>query len=276
VSKTKMMRLTVILVCLGGVCLSLTSCAARRPTLGPARWQVAAAQPEYLLRGNGPDIPFSQIFERYNGYVLGKEWLEVSGPMRLKIENAYYRQGMPKRGLKGFLGTEIAQYDLGPGERPRLRDKSSNLTGARPPDQPPVTALMKMNRWRHYRFFFALKFKKLGSERSSVLIGGRTPAALDALTKALLTDADAACRKQDGACVIFPEACSVSPQVRVMVNGEEKHFVWGSPLAAVARSPRHLELVRLTASGLVPVELDPSDANALRLPLLPGDRITWQ
>jgi hypothetical protein len=38
--------------------------------------------------------------------------MELRPQMELRIENAYYRKGMPKRGLDGFLGTEIARYYL--------------------------------------------------------------------------------------------------------------------------------------------------------------------
>jgi hypothetical protein len=36
-----------------------------------------------------------------------------------------------------------------------------------------------------------------------------------------------------------------------------------------------VDLKRLYGRRLTAVEIDPSDLNALRLPLLPGDRITW-
>jgi hypothetical protein len=35
-------------------------------------------------------------------------------------------------------------------------------------------------------------------------------------------------------------------------------------------------MLRLNAGNAVPVEIDAADPAALKLPLLPGDRITWQ
>ncbi len=40
--------------------------------------------------------------------------------------------------------------------------------------------------------------------------------------------------------------------------------------------PRKLRLSRLYAGKLTPVEVDAGDPNALRLPLLPGDRVEWE
>ena len=53
-------------------------------------------------------------------------------------------------------------------------------------------------------------------------------------------------------------------------RGPESHRV------LVAARPRRLELLRWYRGRLTPVEIDASDANALRLPLLPGDRINWE
>jgi hypothetical protein len=47
-------------------------------------------------------------------------------------------------------------------------------------------------------------------------------------------------------------------------------------LDSIALHPRHVEMLRADAGRLVPVEIDSSDPGALRLPLLPGDRITWE
>lgn len=40
--------------------------------------------------------------------------------------------------------------------------------------------------------------------------------------------------------------------------------------------PRKLPLLRLQAGKPAPVQLDEHDPNALRLPLLPGERIDWE
>ena len=39
----------------------------------------------------------------------------------------------------------------------------------------------------------------------------------------------------------------------------------------IAENHRHVELFRSYMDGLAPVEIDPRDREALRVPLLPGD-----
>jgi hypothetical protein len=55
-------------------------------------------------------MPFPDVLRVYNGFEPGRAWMELRPGMELRIENAYYQPGMPRSGLNGFLGTEIAQY----------------------------------------------------------------------------------------------------------------------------------------------------------------------
>ncbi len=45
---------------------------------------------------------------------------------------------------------------------------------------------------------------------------------------------------------------------------------------ASRKHPRKLRLLRLHDGKPTPVEVDAGDPNALRLPLLPGDRVEWE
>jgi hypothetical protein len=67
----------------------------------------------------------------------------------------------------------------------------------------------------------------------------------------------------------------VSVEIEIAVNGTPRRVLWGSTLGNVAAHPRHVELLRHDRGRLAPVELDPADPNALRLPLLPGDHLSW-
>jgi hypothetical protein len=62
----------------------------------------------------------------------------------------------------------------------------------------------------------------------------------------------------------------------VVVNRAARSIVWGSLLDSVAMHPRKLQLLRLHDGRLTPVRIDVADPNALRLPLLPGDRVDWE
>jgi hypothetical protein len=89
---------------------------------------------------------------------------------------------------------------------------------------------------------------------------------LDLRATRLRTDPDAICAGSSPHCAVFPEACTVALEIRI----------WGSLLDSVAMNPRKVQLLRLHNGRLTPVEVDAGDPNALRLPLLPGDRVEWE
>lgn len=248
------------------------SCAVRHRR---ETFRVLPATPEYLLRSpDSKTTAFSEVLREYT--TLGEGWVDLGRQMELRIENAYYREGMPKRGLTGFLGTEIARYETGSDPGLRLTSVQSHLA-QRPGDQPPVQELLpgSNSRYRCYRFFYEVLFNRKQELRGAVLLGADSSDELDRLAAKLLTEPESVCGGQSIHCTIFPEACTVSIEIKIVVNGAPRTVVWGSRLASVARRPRHVELLRPYAGRLTPVHLDAADPKALRLPLLPGDRINW-
>lgn len=256
--------------------LALTSCAAHRPS--HSVFEVLPTEPEYMLRSpEAVETPFSEVLKNYNGFVPGQNWLDLRPRMRLRIENAYYQAGMPKHGLNGFLGTEIALYRVGRNGAFHLLSNESKVD-QRPPDQPAVTELLPatQDHYRDHRFFLAVKFSKRGDAAPSVLLGANTEQELEALAGRLNTAPGSVCGRGSPHCTVFPEACSVSAEIEIVVNGTPRTVLWGSTLSSIAPNPKRLELLRLHAGRPTPVRLDIADNNALRLPLLPGDRLTWQ
>jgi hypothetical protein len=251
----------------------LTSCATRLPVRS---FRVVPATPEYQLRS--PDslqTPFPQILRHYNGFEPGRGWMDLRPEMELRIENAYYQPGIPRRGLDGFLGTEVARYKVRANGRLQLQSVQSMKH--RPNDQPPVQQLMGTSQ-RHYgyhRFYYAIIFRRAGNARGSVLLGANAKEELDRLATELLADPQTVCFNRSTNCTVFPEACSVSIEMEIVVNGIPQNVIWDSSLASVVDHPQHLELLRLYDDRLTPVKLDPSDREALQLPLLPGDHINW-
>ena len=250
-------------------------CEACANRLSSGSFRVLPGQPQYLLRS--PDAittPFNDVLDRYNGFVPGKDWMDLHPKMQLRIENAYYKTGAPKRGLNGYLGTEIAQYRVtkdGP-----LHLLSFKSMADRPPDQPAVQQLVSQTqeRYRFHRFYFEILFKN--SAQGSVLIGANSADEISSLASELVSHPDSTCGPQLTHCTVFPEACSVSAEMEIAVNGAPKVVLWGSSLASVAANPRELNLRRFYNGSERPIEIDPHDANALRLPLLPGDQIRWK
>ncbi len=113
--------------------MMLVSCVSPRGS-----FQVVPHTPNYLLRSpDASDTPFPEVLRNYNGFEPGHGGMDLRPGMELSIENAYYADGMPKRGLNGFLGTEVARYEV----RPRgLRLLSVQPMKNRPADQVPFSS----------------------------------------------------------------------------------------------------------------------------------------
>jgi hypothetical protein len=175
--------------------------------------------------------------------------------------------------MDGFLGTETARYEVR--QNGGLRLRSVHSMENRPRDQFPVEQLISASQrdYQFERFYFEIGFNRKGNTRSSVLLGANSMVELDRLAIQMLADPDSVCNGRSSPCTVFPEACSVSVEIEVVINGVRRSVLWGSLLGSVAAEARHLELSRLYKGRLTPVKLDPLDPNVLRLPLLPGDHL---
>jgi hypothetical protein len=248
----------------------LISCGAH--SLGEFR--VIPSDSNYLLRTPAAsEQDFVETLRSYNGFVHGgKNGMELRPGMELRIENAYYEAGKPKRGLDGFLGTEIARYYVA--RRRGLKLVSLKSMNARPADQVAVQELISvtMQHYRFYRFYFEILFRSRA--QGSVLIGADSNDELARLATAVTDNPEQVCGGSKPAhCVVFPEACSVAAEMEITVNGHPENVVWGSSLASVAKNATEIRLRRLYRGKLVGVDLGARDQNTLALPLLPGDEI---
>jgi hypothetical protein len=249
------------------------SCATRRAVTS---FHVVPARPDYLLRSpDSKDTPFPDVLGRYAH--VGPGWVELRPEIELRVENAYFREGAPKRGLANFLGTEIARYQmLATGALEQIAVQSR--VAQRPADQPPVQQLLSetQRRYPHHRLFYQVLVSKKADIRSAVLLSAASMDDLDRLTEQLLIEPDSVCDGVSTHCTAFPEACSVSLEIEIVVNGAHRSIPWSSVLADVVERQRHVELYRPYTGRLAPVEIDPTDPSAFRLPLLPGDRVKWR
>jgi len=140
----------------------------------------------------------------------GQGWIDLHPPMELRVENAYYREGAPKRDLRAYIGTEVAHYQVQ--RNGSLRLLSTQSMKERPRDQPPVQSLMQpsIRRYHYHRFYFEVLFKRNSSARGSVVLGAGSPAELDRLSEQLFVDPDSVCNDRSTHCTVFPHDCSVS------------------------------------------------------------------
>ena len=231
--------------------------------------------PEYLLQ-SPPDshrTPFNEVLRAYNGFEAGQPWIDLTPNMELSIENAYYQPGAPRTGLAGFLGTEIARYAVLSSGLDLLSVQSMP---SRPQSDVAVQELIStaLKDFNHYRLYYEIVFARKDHSHGSVLLGAKTQAEINELS-ARLTHPEMVCYPSSVHCTVFPEACSVTVEIELVVNGKSISVVWGSTLASIARAPHHLKITRLYAGQLKAIRLDAKDPKALGLPLLPGDQITW-
>ncbi len=254
-----------------GALILLLSCPGCRSARS---FRVLPNSPHYVLRSpDARETPFPDLLRAYNGFEPGRGSLDLRPLMELRIENAYYQNGASRRGLTGFLGTEIARYEVLPrGLRLLLVQPMPN----RPADQAPVQQLLSQPglKFPYYRLYFEILFARSHNAHGSVLLGAGSKEELDQLS-AQLAHPEEVCTATASHCTVFPEACSVSVEMKIVVNGKPQTVGWGSLLMSIADHPQHLGMKRLNAGRLTPLQIDPHDPDALRLPLLPGDQIVW-
>jgi hypothetical protein len=147
----------------------------------------------------------------------------------------------------------------------------------RPKDDIAVQDLISSTKTKfsHYRLYYEIVFSHRDRSHGSVLLGADSQAEIEALSGEL-SHPEAVCSQRSAHCIVFPEACSVSVEMKVIVNGKAEAVFWGGTLGSVVKQPHHLEMKRLYAGELRPVRMDAKDSNCLLLPLLPGDRIVWK
>jgi hypothetical protein len=263
------MRLAMVLAF---VMMFSPSCGTRRAVTS---FRVLPAKPDYLLRSpDSKDTPFPEILGRYTS--VGPDWVELRPQIELRVENAYFREGAPKHGLANFLGTEIARYRMLTTGMLEQIDVKSRLP-QRPADQPPVQELLSESQrhYDHHRLFYQVLLNKKSDVRSAVLLSASSMDDLERLTKQLLSEPDSVCGGASTNCTAFPEACTASLEIKIVVNGAPRTVLWGSVLGGVAENHRRIELFRPYLGRLAPVEIDLRDPEALGVPLLPRDRVKW-
>jgi hypothetical protein len=248
------------------------SCATRRAA---AAFRVLPASPDYLLRSpDSKNVPFPEVLSQFTE--VGSGWVELCPQTELRVENAYFREGAPKHGLANFLGTQIARYQVV--ATGALEQISVESRVEQPPsDQPPVQQLLsEAQRLRqHHRFFYQVLLSKKSNVRSAVLLGADSTEELDHMTSQLITEPELVCNGVSPQCTVFPEACTVSLEIEILVNGTHQTIAWGSTLLDFAETHERVRLFRPYKDGLAPVEVDSHDHEALRVPLLPGDVVKW-
>jgi hypothetical protein len=71
-------------------------------------FRVLPGDPDYLLRSpDSKQVPFREVLNGYNGFVQGKDWLDLRPRMELRVENAYYEEGAPNCPSWRFIARRV-------------------------------------------------------------------------------------------------------------------------------------------------------------------------
>lgn len=252
--------------------LLITSCAARRAAL----FRVVPANPYYFLRSpEAEQTPFPDVLARYAG--VGDGWVDLRPGIELRIENAYYREGTTQRDVANYLGTATVRYRVVADGSLQSERVEANLK-YQPTDQPAIDQLLSLasrNRAFH-RFFYQVLINQRDEHRRAVLLSAAGKDELDQLSEQLAADPGVVCGGESADCTVFPSTSTAALEIQIVVNGDRRAVTWRSEVRNVAVRPKHLKLLRLHDGRKTPVRIDPKDPEALRLPLLPGDRIDWR
>jgi len=208
-------------------------------------------------------------------------WVDLRPGMELRIEQAYFREGSPKRDLADYLGAQSVAYGVGKDGALRAGEVTSFLSNhperEQPRDQPPVQTLIPRRnlRYRYHRLFFQLAMSRTEAMHPAVLIGSGSVAQLDKLTKTFVLAGSRCGPRPSDKCVTFPAFSTTSLVVEVVVNGVSRKLIWGSTLGSVATNPRSVKLLRNANGRLESVPVDIADPETLRIILLHGDQLDW-
>lgn len=262
---------TASLLVLVSILSLLGSCGQRRR---PEFFQVRPGQPSYFIRSpDRTEVSFPETVGAYGDRSAG--WVALGQRMVLKIEIAYFKDGSPKRDITSFLGTEIQTIKASPNGQ--LRPSELRPLASRPQNQPSVSTLLPLRqlRLRVHRFFFQVAMHPTTGKAGAVLLSAGSRDEIERLSAGMIQNPGDVCGNGRPNCTAFPDGCSVSLGMEVMVNHAPKTILWGSSLASVVGQRIGFTIHRLHAGRLYPIVMDAADRETLRLPLLPGDSVAW-
>jgi hypothetical protein len=217
-------------------------------------------------------------------------YFDLTPDFRMQVTSPIYPTGVaasPDR----LLGYETANYVFrGEPRRNRvhlsLESATEVLIGEAPVEKHTLRNELSFSQSPSYfRLLFMAEESSTDRVTRAILLSAPDQARLALATAKRQVSAEDFCGTllvPDTTCTIFPKNFGVSPELRVLVNGEFKFVRVGGFLMEVLKlddpengAPATLKVRRLFRGRLVPLKFDRSSADILRLVLLPGDQITY-
>ncbi len=232
-----------------------------------------------------PLLALETVYFHY-GYNRWKGYVDLRPGLNLGVQWALSRGGHA-------WGTSLEDLDVGTrryavearrgasGVR-LVRGAESVSSGEDPGPRVPDLAGSRM---AHYRLFFLTKYLKIAGEpeRHAVIVGATRLADLREYSAKFLEDADLTCQgkltRTPPECIAVDKRISFLPEIQVTINGQAAHFTIGTDLRSVLYARKALgkkyTLERRYGNGWRKVAFPAGETEALKVPLLDGDRVSY-
>jgi len=239
-----------------------------------------------------PMKPTDSLFNYY-GYLADRSGLDLTPGMRIKIERAYFQPaelGEEEHSAKLFLGLSTAHFNLQLASNGKIRFHQKGTARYTPPslvhrvqDGLSDLGVSSIPPERHFRLLFNTYFAPQKHTRSTAIIGATYTSQLDQLDKELRAHPDEDCKNAAATygaiCFGFPGFVTLTPQVKVELNGKTKFVDLGTTIKELlsrsqADALKSLRIQRRFLDSYCDLHFDPADLNVLSLTLVAGDRVS--
>ena len=239
-----------------------------------------------------PMKPTDSLFNYY-GYLADRSGLDLTPGMRLKIERAYFQPaevGEEEHSAKLFLGLSTAYFKLQLASNGKIRFHQKGTARYTPAslthqlqEGTSDLGVTSIPPERHFRLLFNTYFVPEKHTRSTAIIGATYTSQLDQLDKELRAHPDEDCKNAAATygaiCFGFPGFVTLTPQVKVELNGKAKFVDLGTKIKELlsrsqADALKSLRIQRRFLDSYCDLHFDPADLNVLSLTLVAGDRVS--
>ena len=238
-----------------------------------------------------PMKPTDSLFNYY-GYLADRSGLDLTPGVRLKIERAYFRPAEvgEEHSAKLFLGLSTAYFNLQLASNGKIRFHQKGTARYTPAslthqlqEGTSDLGVSSIPPERHFRLLFNTYFVPEKHTRSTAIIGATYTSQLDQLDQELRAHPDEDCKNAAATygaiCFGFPGFVTLTPQVKVELNGKTKFVDLGTKIKELlsrsqADALKSLRIQRLFLDSYYDLYFDPADLNVLSLTLVAGDRVS--
>ena len=238
-----------------------------------------------------PMKPTDSLFNYY-GYLADRSGLDLTPGMRLKTERAYFRPAEvgEEHSAKLFLGLSTAHFNLQLASNGKVRFHQKGTARYTPAslthqlqEGTSDLGVSSIPPERHFRLLFNTYFVPEKHTRSTAIIGATYTSQLDQLDKELRAHPDEDCKNAAATygaiCFGFPGFVTLTPQVKVELNGKAKFVDLGTKIKELlsrsqADALKSLRIQRRFLDSYYDLHFDPADLNVLSLTLVAGDRVS--